>query len=114
MINSLEEGLKQTFGLIEATSAERQHIWERWSKDKGFTWEQQGGFFVTVGILLERPICISVLFVRINGKLILFWYATSELVDYVMITEWLKKNLPDVYHRRSDATNCAHVLNYLD
>ncbi|AKF13645.1 hypothetical protein PHIN3_382 [Sinorhizobium phage phiN3] len=108
-MRSLEEMLADVHGMIEANSNEEMYIWQTWHEKHGYSWKQEHGFLVTVGQLMDRPICISVMFVKVKEKLIMFWHATSVLVDYDMIAEWLKENLPDAYHCRSDAMN-AHIV----
>lgn len=109
----LKEMLADVHGMIEANSNEQMYIWQTWHEKYGYPWKQEHGYLVTVGELMDRPICISVMFVKVKEKLIMFWHATSELVDYVMIDEWLKKNLPDAYHNKTDATNDHIVMHTL-
>lgn len=96
-------------GVVEATRNEEMHIYSRvvemFGKD---AWEgSNSGFNETVGYLDNRPICISLHTKKIKGTKILFWHATSQLVDHAMINEWLKLNTPD---NRTDATNWHNVL----
>lgn len=96
-------------GVVEATRNEEMHIHSRvvemFGKD---AWEEKSsGFNETIGFLDERPICISLHIKKIKGTKILFWHATSQLVDYAMISEWLKLNTPD---NRTDALNWHNVL----
>ncbi len=82
-------------GVVEATRYEELRLYEKYHIEKGYSWEQQrSGQLVTVGRLLDRPICIAPMVHTINGKRILFVEATSALVDWQMIEEWLIKNLP--------------------
>lgn len=96
-------------GVVEANSNEHMHIWERFTNMYGKnTWESESsGLLETVGYLDDRPICISLRTAKLKGSKILFWHATSQLVDHAMIDEWLKLNTPD---NRTDALNWHNVL----
>ena len=67
-------------------------------------WKQEGmGFLLTVGLMDDRPICVTFSFAVISEKRICFWEATSQLVDYVVVENWLKEKFPGV--RRTNAMN---------
>ena len=111
--------------LVEANNFEKMTLWETWSqKNKDpIKWESNNiGTLPTVGSLNNRPICISVLIEKIEGVPVGFWHATSALVDYNMITEWFKKEIPQLFpennsHLGCDAYNfhnCVHHIKELD
>src|SRR6218665_1693649 len=76
-------------GVIEANSNEHSHIWERFTNMHGkAAWDSDNsGLLETVGYLDERPICISLRTAKLKGAKILFWHATSQLVDHKLIDE---------------------------
>jgi hypothetical protein len=118
------EFLEGVTGVVEATSAEKHWIWREfsdWSEDEHMdrTWKQGSGLLATVGTVGKRPVCISVLVDVVNGKRILFYHATSQVVDHQMVEEWLKRELPvtafeggDPRKRmnHTDATNWSNVI----
>lgn len=96
-------------GIIEASSNEKMYIWQSNKDHRKETWEDRhSGILEYVGWLNKRPICISLQIVIIGGNKILFWHATSSLVDYEMIDEWFELNLPGI--PKTDATNWTNVL----
>ncbi len=103
---------KETVYCVEASDCEHQFLWERWSaesmtagivdKDNRLSWEQMhSGELATINPGEERPICVSVRWARLNGKVVMFYWPTSELVDWKRIKEWL-------------ATEYAHVKSHGD
>lgn len=106
-----EEKIAGTVVLVEANSNETSDIWERFAKDgkrckctcdictrtKRYPWTQiTPGYWETIGKLDNRPVCVSIFWVRISGYLIAFWEVTSQVVDYVMVNDWLEKTFPKV------------------
>jgi len=92
-------------------------IWEKWN-DELDSWEQGMGWLETVGYINDRPICISIFIEKINGYEVLFWHATSELVDYKMIEEWFQLNHSALWYtdrpgQHCDEVNFMHCINYL-
>lgn len=100
-----EEGLddergKLTKYLIEASSFERNRLYELYCGT--YSWEQDSrGGAPTVAYLRGRPVVLDLAWVKIAGELVCFWHPTSELVDYPVISKWLKIAFPDV-DQRSD------------
>jgi nitroimidazol reductase NimA-like FMN-containing flavoprotein (pyridoxamine 5'-phosphate oxidase superfamily) len=108
-------------GVIEATNCELHYIYDRIEQNDSYSWEEvrDSGTLETVGCIGKRPICISLRYARINGQLILFYHATSTVVDWDQIRAWLQKNLPvtafednDPRKRmnHSDATNWSNAV----
>lgn len=117
--DNAESRLLVTDYLVEATSCERFDIWCKWCKDSNECsrpevdkWEQMNGWLVQVGELYGRTINITLTWDNLDGFLVCFWEAVSELVDYKMVDEWL-----DEHFKKKDATcnamnfhNCIHAL----
>lgn len=47
--------------------------------------------------------------VRVNGQLVAFYNATSQLVDYVLVEEWARQAFPKAEH--CDATNFHNAMH---
>ena len=84
--------------VVEASSFEQQMLWERYSLEYGsdsnvrVDWQDQSrGWLVEVGRLDNRPVCINVRGSLLNGLAVLFYEATSEVVDWKMIKEWFRE-----------------------
>src|SRR4029077_8557157 len=93
--------LEGTVGVCEATDNEQHSLWERWHER--VEWEQNcSGLMETVGTLVEMPVCISLRTAKINGQKIIFWRATSQVVDHRMIDKWLNAALPKSAFRDHD------------
>lgn len=123
-----KEYLKDVVGSVEATNYEKHSLWIEYSTDAAkhgwgtkdhirFEWiSAREGWLPRVGMIGDRPVCISTLIEEVDGKKLLFWHATSELVDYQMIENWLKEHLPpaafrgDGYLNRTDPTNFSNIL----
>lgn len=104
-------------GAVEANSYEKYMLWYENQQSKyRKTWVSNNmGLMEIVGYIDKRPVCISLFTSVVGSRKILFYYATSQIVDHLMIDEWLKENLPktafrnDGYVNKTDATN-FHIL----
>ena len=108
--------------VVEASSYEQQALWEKYALQAGsdsntrVDWQDQTrGWLVQVGKLDNRPICIHVRGAMLNGLAVLFYGATSEVIDWKMIEGWFKEQCwPkwDNNTRRAhcDAMNFHHCL----
>lgn len=113
--------LENVVGCVEANSFERHCLWLHFAEEARmfecgqfirYRWEQNSsGYLETVGTIDNRCVCISILTDKVDGKKLLFWFATSEAVDYQLIDQWLQKYLTaEAYANKSDATNFHNVL----
>lgn len=134
--------LQNTAYVVSATSFEEHCLWrdfshEAWNAENrrsgegrrilakpGFhckdrvDWEQVNpGWLETVGTVGDSPVAVSIGFSYLDGHLILFWEATSQVVDYRMIEAWLEANVPAYAKgKRTNAMNfhnCLHALKQL-
>lgn len=123
-----ETRLKKTGFIVEANSFEVMCLWRENAKDSTHppqdalrrqTWEQiMDGWLVTVGKIGKRPVCIDVRWFKIDGVLVCFWDACSQVVDHKQIDAWFAKHFAGTYDngtRRAstDANNfhlCLHAL----
>lgn len=98
--NKLDERFRDVVAIIEATSTEQFFLWKEFNKI--VPWEHdQRGYSININTsylisLTKRPINLCFAFIKIAGKRIVFWEPISELVDYFVIDEWIKENLPNV------------------
>lgn len=94
---------------VEATSCEYMSIWERVTTTSKLTWESDGmGLLCTIGKLGDRPVCVSIRSAVVDGKKIIFYHATSIVVDHDMVRNWIDLVMSNPKH--SDATNFWNVL----
>jgi hypothetical protein len=82
---------KNTGFVVEANSFEEHTLWREYHKSE--VWEQEtAGLMIEVGKVNELPVCISCTWSIINGMRVLFWDATSRMVDHKMIEAWFEEN----------------------
>ena len=110
---NFEQMLSNTKYAVEANSFETSSIYTNFViggrlKD-GISWKQVSlGTGVVVGHIDNRPIFVSLLWNYIHGELVLFWEATSVVVDYAVVEDWLDKNLASDL-KKSDAMNFHNI-----
>lgn len=115
---SLPQLLAKTAFVVEATDFERFCLWQ--ARHHRLKWSDQPfGFSVTVAQVLGMPVVVSLTFMRVEGQLVLFYEATSQVVDHREVEAWLEKNVPvlcpnrEGRRSRTDANNfhiCEHAL----
>lgn len=110
---NVAEYISDVKGVVEANRYESLALWEKYSQRT--KWKSLGfGFIPCIGKFNDHPVHISLLKNYILDQPILFWYATSPIVNYNMIDEWLKEFLPnEAYANKSDADNFFNVVNNL-
>ncbi len=64
-----------------------------------------------IGEIDARPICVSISYVRLNGKLVAFYDGTSQLVDLKMIDEWIELHAKDI--PSANASNFHQCFDYI-
>lgn len=118
--DTAEARLKVTLFCVEATHFEQHMLWSRWSADSlekfkllFVKWEQLGGWAVTVGQLDNRPVVVSMDWARIDGHLVMFWCACSQVTDAKQADDWFTRNFTGTWGggRRAmcDASNFHHA-----
>ena len=118
-INGFDERLAITFHAIEADSYASHQIWKEWFYDvpkekRKFDFVQDhSGRGLEIGRIDKRPVVMKFNWWIVNGHPILFYGCDSQVCDWKMIEDWLKKYMPHLKHT-SDATNAHNVLNYLE
>lgn len=124
--SEIDKRFKETVFVVECNSNEIQMLWEKFCKQSMhqtdltiFDWEQiNPGFLETVGHVNDDPVCVSVSWARINGFMICFYEATSNVVNYSMIDVWMKEKCYPTWDKGTryahcDGANFHHVLNYV-
>lgn len=110
----VREFVKGVIGFCAATREEEHGIWERFvdRRNPPVTWTQCGGIGVTVGYLDDRPIAVSLAKVRVAGHPVIFYHATSTVVDYDMVRAFIDDLMEEALEVRNhtDAANFANIL----
>lgn len=105
--------IKDCIGAVEANEFETMCLWEKFNARTDGVWESAtGGSLAVVGWIEEMPVCISLLVHTINGHPILFYHATSQLVDYEMVNKWLDENMPDIAKNKNGRLNKTDAMNF--
>lgn len=106
-----KERYKDVTAIVEVTSYESLCLWQYWHQKKGYTWiESNHGPIITVGSIENRPVCIAPMIHVVNGRHIMFLEATSILVDWKMIEDWLFDNV--VNARNGTTVNKVDAQNF--
>lgn len=108
---ALEEMLKETFYLVEATSFEHHCLWAENSHQSdrrvfdAIEWIQGNpGRMIEIGKVGDMPVVISLHWDFLNGQPVCFWHATSLVVDYRLVNRWLEENFTNKTHDGRPAT----------
>lgn len=113
MLNPIIESyLEGCTGCIEATSFEYMCLWREYTSKKADWKENLSGHYVEVGRINFNPINISLRTAVISGHKILFWHATSPVVDYNQIEKWLLNNLPVSCFEAPEQLNKTDAQNF--
>lgn len=116
--------MKDTEYVVEADSFAMQALWAQFSTQSmyktpmnTYRWEQDSmGYCVQIGEFGDMPVCITFFWYKINGHLIAFVDAHSQVVDHRMVDDYLKKYCNPMHNgsrAHADANNFAHVLGYI-
>lgn len=111
--------------LVEANSFEKLTLWNTWVKSakEPIKWKDSNrGVIPVVGLVNKLPVCVSILINEIEGMPVVFWEATSRMVDHDLIKDWFKEKMPQLFpeqnaHLSCDAQNfhcCVHYLQDMD
>jgi hypothetical protein len=122
--DELAKLLDGVVGAVEATSYEKHMLWQEYASEAlryraggpdhrlRYSWKEGlSGLGHGVGEIDGRPVVISLLVDIVGGHRILFWHATSVMVDYDLIGKWLDAVLPD--RRNSDPMNFSNLFHGL-
>ena len=110
---SLQDVYKDVHGIVEANSYETLMLWREFHQEQKLSWVQNNsGWLECVGKVGDREVWISPLAHIVNGRKILFVDATSSVVDWNMIEEYLKENVPSAVTRNSIYLNKENAMNF--
>lgn len=114
-IAKLVEG---AIGFCEATREEQYGIWLRFvhGKTPEPEWREDMGLGVTIGYLDDRPIHVVLSPVQFAGHKIIFYEATSEVVDHKLVRTFIETIAPDTacnIHGRLNHSDAANFVNIL-
>lgn len=125
--DEVEKLLAGVVGCVEADTHAVHSLWcdyaiegERFGTPgrTRYTWKQQpSGLLRQVGSIDGQPVWISLSINTVDDHRLLFYHATSNVVDNEMVREWLLANLPASALRdggkhihNTDATNFCNIL----
>lgn len=87
---------KDVVFIVEADSFANLELWRNHfhnpihENSKITTWEQVNpGKVITIGHCADSPVCVEVFYNILNGKKVMFYHASSSIVDYGMVEEWI-------------------------
>lgn len=122
---TLEDLTFEAVFVVEVSSFEKQALWERYAREVAHLdrrsgprvhWQDQGrGWWFQIAEVDKRPVMISVFGALLNDSAILFYEATSEVVDWKAIEEWFREHCwpmwdSDTRRAHCDAMNFHHCL----
>jgi hypothetical protein len=111
----MDDFLDGVQGLCEANSYEQHSLWGENDREGRFTWVQENfGLLPTIGRVGKRPVVLSLFICVIKGYRICFYHATSQIVDHLIVDEWLKKAMPPSAHRRDGFLNKTDAMNFIN
>jgi len=118
-INGIDKRLAESFYAIEADSYAYHMIWKQYFYDvapekRQYDFVQDNsGLGHEIGKIGKRSVVLEFKWWIINGHRVLFYNVMSQVADWKMVEEWLKKNMPHLKYT-SDATNAHNVLRYCE
>lgn len=98
-------------GVVEATGFENLCLWQR-HRDQRVWKENLSGFLQTVGLVWNMPVCIKLNTAEIDGRKLLFFHPTSQMIDYRLIDDWFKNALPRTAYREDGVLNRTDAMNF--
>ncbi len=115
-LDSAEKRWPVTEYVVEATHEEEFALWQR--THETIRWEQCHGWLVNLGTVLigpdrehlkRMPVTVTVTWQLLDGHLVAFYDAASQVVDHRMVEKYIRENCA----KRTNAANfhhCAHDL----
>ncbi len=114
MDKELSDFLYGATGFVEASSAEYHFLWKEYHDETfGQSWsENLSGIALTIGRVNDLPVCVSLRKSVVNGHLLVFYYATSRMVDHTMVDEWIQKIAPPTARHSDGRANKTDAMNF--
>ena len=115
--DQLKKLVEGAIGFCEATREEEHSVWVSLvdRRDPPVTWRQHSGLLATIGQIDGRPVAVSLSPVDVAGHRVIFYHATSAVVDHDMVRAFIDLLAPDTARQgdrvnHSDATNMTNIL----
>lgn len=124
-LNKIDPRFPCTQYFVEADSFTRVSLWNTYAK-KGkatllthdlprYEWEDcTTGASLQLGTCDGRPVCVAFFWALINGAVVCFYDATSQVVDWQLVEASLDGLPAWDQGRRTDAVNFGHCLNFTE
>jgi len=114
--NWCERQLKDTEYVMEANHFEMFSLWKEWHER--LDWKEiSKGMMETVATVnldgKDHPVCLTGIWAKLNGHLVLFYSDTSLVVHHDKIKDWVREHTPNS-KGCSDAWNFHNCLIRLD
>lgn len=117
-VNPHKEFLKDVVGVVEATNTEKFFLWKDYHSDQGrLAWvNSNSSTMIQLGKIDNMPVMMSMCIDVVAGHRVMFVECTSQVTDWRMVDEFLKKHLPQSafndrgYINKVDAMNFWNVL----
>lgn len=97
--------------MVEANSFETMMIWREHHKELNWKSVTLGGPMFHLGSINDRPVVLSVDIFSILGRKVMSYNPTSQLVDWVMVEEFLEKSWPNA--KKTDAMNFHNAIYHI-
>lgn len=111
MEKTLEDLLSETVCIVEASRYETTALFTRYEKQ--LSWDPSSkAFLKEIGTLDGRVVEIYMAFHLLKGKRVLFYHASSQVVDHKMIRLWFESNWKPVSERVF--LDIVGVMNFQD
>jgi hypothetical protein len=109
--DEVKKFLDGAIGCVEANSFERMSLYGDHDK-AGDSWKDNtSGLGITLGMVAKMPVCISLNSAVVNDHKIIFYSATSIMVDWRMVTDWLKTYMPETAFK-DERLNKVDAMNF--
>ena len=115
--DELKSFVEGAVGFCAATREEQHGVWSRLVEHRQppVGWKQHSGIGVTIGFLDNRPVHVVLSHVDVAGFKVIFYEATSTVVDYEMVREFIERLAPKSARvgdrlNHTDATNMSNIL----
>lgn len=97
--------------MIEANSFESMSLWREYNE--ALEWKEctSGGPMFQLGELDSRPIVLGVNIIKVDGRKVMFYDPTSQVVDWVMVEDFLEKSWPNA--KKTNAMNFFNAVHYI-
>lgn len=101
--------------VVEADDFARLMLWKENNDRKFINWQElwPGSWFLVGSMRNDEsmPVCLSCMFVKLNGRVVCFYECTSRYVDWDIVNKWFDDNLPNA--KRTNAMNFHSCINYI-